>query len=57
MITLCHYQTIGSHVIIYLSTLKGVSMSTKQPEISKPAQKAYVPESVIMEADDGENES
>jgi hypothetical protein len=33
-------------------------MDDENPEISKKAQKAYVPESEVMtEADDGENES
>lgn len=30
-------------------------MDDKEPEISKKAIKAYVPESEIMETDDGEN--
>ncbi len=32
-------------------------MADEDPEISKRAIKAYVPESEVMEADDGENES
>jgi hypothetical protein len=30
-------------------------MSDEQPEISAKAIKAYVPESAVIEADDGEN--
>lgn len=32
-------------------------MADKTPEISKPAQKAYIPESEVMEADNGQNQS
>lgn len=32
-------------------------MADEQPEISKKAIKSYVPESDVMEADSGENQS